>query len=109
MGSLNALEFAMASAALKLEPVALEAARQVLVDGKGQTEVAGEVGHTRQNVHYWVNRVSEVYEKQQQAMLALVPSGWLVQIIAAPPARMCKLRAMAEADMNLHLAGEVPQ
>lgn len=109
MGSLNAVDFAAASAALKLGPAALDAAKKVLVDGEAPVKVAEDAGETRQNVHYWVRRVAEVHDKQQQAMLAVVPDGWHVNIIAAPPARMRQIVALADADLSLYQAGEMPQ
>ena len=105
-GTLSPLEFAAASAGLKLEPKALDAARRVLVEGVSQTEVALAAEANKQTVHYWVKRVADVRALQVAAMAAVVPNGWTVEILAAPADRMARIVASAEAEMNLYVAGE---
>jgi len=103
-GRLSVLEFAVASAALTLNAAQISAARRVLVDGEGQADVARAIGKTRQNVRYWTLRVLAAWEKQCDAMTAVVPAGWAVQIIAAPQDQMARIVAGIEAERQKRIA-----
>lgn len=50
-----------------LSDAAVAAARQVLVDGKRQADVARQLGHKRQQMYTWVRRIYNEHETLQNA------------------------------------------
>jgi hypothetical protein len=85
-------EFLRGAAISRLEPQSIELARQVLVDGRRQADVARAAGTTRQ----WVSELTkkmQVYIEQANP----VPEGWQTDTVTLPARDWPKVRAMEAA------------
>jgi len=66
----------------------IEMARQVLVEGQSQTDVARQYGLTRQRVNLAIKQVLTVIDD--------IPKGWVKLEVWLPPTLASKVRNMAE-------------
>lgn len=85
-------EFLRGATISRLEPHSIELARQVLVDGRRQADVARAAGTTRQ----WVSELTkkmQVYIEQANP----VPEGWQTDTVTLPARDWPKVRAMEAA------------
>jgi hypothetical protein len=69
----------------------IEAARAVLVDGDGQTEVGARYNWSRQAVNICVDKLWDAHERfeeakryETEAAAATLPRGWVQAIVVAP-------------------------
>ena len=98
-GALTESEFASAARRYsRLSQKAIDAARQVLVDGKATEDAAVATSSSKQLVHKWSTKIYE----------AFVPEGWETASVTLPPHQMA-IVAQMERDARAAWAQALPE
>jgi hypothetical protein len=85
--SLSEEQFAIVTKISRMEPASLDVARKVLVLGQRQSEVAKEIGRSRQWVNEIIKKVRVYADKA-----ALIPPGWKSGTVILPNSDWPKVR-----------------
>ena len=84
-GALTAGEFARGVKKFpRMSEKAQEIAKEILVEGHAPSAVADRHGVTRQNCHFWSKQIYD----------AVVPDGWVSEVITLPRVKMEEVRAL---------------
>lgn len=98
-GALTEREFTIAARRYsRLSQKAIDAARQVLVNGKATEDVAIAASSSKQLVHKWATKIYE----------AFVPEGWETASVTLPPDQMAIVLQM-EIDARTAWAQQLPE
>ena len=77
----------------RVEANNIEAARKVMVDGRGVMEVAEEYGRTRQNLHRFIREMFALHTE----VMPEIPKSWVRVAVSLPPALARQVRALEKS------------
>lgn len=97
----SSAEFNRGAALSRMDASTIECARQVLVEGRRQADVAREVGVVRQRVSEVVKQMLAYMEEANP-----VPPGWKADTVILPMADWPRVRAMERAAREALARGE---
>ncbi len=97
----SSVEFARGAKISRMDPSTIALARQVLVEGRRQSEVAREAGVVKQRVHALVKKMLTYMDQANP-----VPEGWKADTVILPLEYWPRVREMEKAARDA-LAGNV--